>query len=217
MHASCQMSALLPSEISAAYENSSSLGSVWDADMKNNDVVYQVQNLGVFNAHVQDVFEDSPCILSSPSIGDARLEDLDAWNNLRIPEVWKFWSLVFFIIIFPQITIKWLRPLWWPGMAHELFSREEPVQRRIHWIDRRFNKYSSNFNCNNIKQQQLQLQQHQTTIATSIHHMGWNPLSPRAQPMKLHGSGLSKLAKIYKGARQPFVCWWKFLLPSCNF
>ena len=84
MHASCQMGSLLPSEISAAYENSSSLGSVKDADTNNNVVVYQVHNLGVFIAYVQDVFEDSTCNLSSPTNGDARLK------GLRIPEVWEF-------------------------------------------------------------------------------------------------------------------------------
>jgi len=72
------MGALLPSKILAAYENLGLLRSVWDADTKNNDVVYQVQNFWVLNAHVQEVFKESACSLSSPTNGDARLEGLDA-------------------------------------------------------------------------------------------------------------------------------------------
>lgn len=162
------------------------------------------QNLGFFNASVQDVFEDSASSSSSPSNGDARLEGLDAWQNLRMPEA----SLVSgnsevlcsSSSFFPNLPSNGFGHsdglVWRPSFQGQNQCSGESIESAMVLYELLHVQQIQQI------QQQLQLQQHQTAAAASIHHMGRSPLAPRAQPMKLHGSGLSKPAKLYRGVRQ---------------
>jgi EREBP-like factor len=161
------------------------------------------QNLGFSNSSVQEMFEESASSSSSPSNGDAKLEGLDAWQNLRMPEASQAFGnseiLCSSSSFFPNLPSNGFGHsdglVWRPSFQGQNQCSGESIGSAMVLYDLLHVQQIQQL------QQQLQLQQHQSAAA-SIHQMGRNPLGPRAQPMKLHSSGLSKAAKLYRGVRQ---------------
>lgn len=161
------------------------------------------QNLGFPNASMQEMFEESASSSSSPSNGDARLEGLDPWNSLRMSQASS-------ASVNSEVLCS--SSSFFPNLPSNGFGHSDGLA----WCP----SFQGSNQCNaesigsamvlyellpvqQIQQLQQQLQwQQQQSAAASIHHMGRNPLGPRAQPMKLHSGGLSKPAKLYRGVRQ---------------
>lgn len=161
------------------------------------------QNLGFPNASMQEMFEESASSSSSPSNGDVGLEGLDAWQNLRMPEASPASGnseiLCSSSSIFPNLPSNGFGHsdglVWCPSFQGQNQCNGESIGSAMILYDLLHVQQIQQL------QQQLQWQQQQSAAAT-VHHMGRNPLGPRAQPMKLHSSGLSKPAKLYRGVRQ---------------
>lgn len=161
------------------------------------------QNLGFPNASMQEMLEESASSSSSPSNGDARLEGLDALHSLRMSQASAASGnsevLCSSSSFFPNSPSNGFGHsdglAWRPSFQGQNQCNRESIGSAMVFYDL--------LHVQQIQQLQQQLQwQQQQSAAASIHHMGRNPLGPRAQPMKLHGSGLSKPAKLYRGVRQ---------------